>query len=310
MMTLGNITSPDFQEGPLHHHIHTDATAITLPQALTDREAKQSSWLEIESEEQKGKGHRLRLRQRFTKAGLAGFHDYEIIELLLTLVTPQKDMKDQAKQAITRFGSLRGVLEAPVEELRKIKGIGPVNSLGIKIVQEVAREFLKEKLMDKPVFESAQAIFDYLYHSMRDLKNEIFKVFYLNNQNQILASEDLFEGTLDSSVVWTREVVVNALKNNAANLIFVHNHPSGAPDPSDSDREVTRDLVYAGRIMQIKVLDHIIIGDNRYFSFSAAGLIEQYEIEFLTLKMKGVSETRTSGLRKKFIEQKLPWEHR
>jgi DNA repair protein RadC len=310
MMTPGNMTSPDFQEDPHHHHIHTDVTAITLPQALTDREAKQSSWLEIESEEQKAKGHRLRLRQRFIKVGLAGFHDYEIIELLLTLVTPRKDLKDQAKQAIARFGSLRGVLEAPVEELRKIKGIGQVNSLGIKIVQEVAREFLKEKLMDKPVFESAQAIFDYLYHSMRDLKNEIFKVFYLNNQNQILASEDLFEGTLDSSVVWTREVVVNALKNNAANLIFVHNHPSGSPDPSDSDREVTRDLVYAGRIMQIKVLDHIIIGDNRYFSFSGAGLIEQYEIEFLTLKMKSVSETRTSGFRKKFTEQKLPWEHR
>jgi DNA repair protein RadC len=253
-------------------------------------------------------GHRQRLRERFSQSGLGGFHDYEIIELLLTLVTPQKDLKDQGKEAINRFGSLRGVLEAPVEELRKIKGIGPVNSLGIKIVQEVAREFLKEKLMDKPVFESAQAIFDYLYHSMRDLKNEIFKVLYLNSQNQILASEDLFEGTVDSSVVWTREVIANAIKHSATGLIFVHNHPSGVPNPSDSDKDITRDLVYAARIMQIKVLDHIIIGDNRYYSFAGAGLIEQYEVNFLTLKMKGISETVPGLLGKRNDSQGLPWQ--
>jgi len=143
-------------------------------------------------------GHRKRLRERFQQSGLSGFHDYEIIELLLSLVTPQQDVKNQGKEAIARFGSLRGVLEAPVEELRKIKGIGPVNSLGIKIVQEVARVFLKEKMMETPVMDSAQAIFDYLYHAMRDLKHEVFKVLYLNNRNQILASEDLFEGTIDS----------------------------------------------------------------------------------------------------------------
>jgi DNA repair protein RadC len=255
-------------------------------------------------------GHRHRLRERFAKSGLTGFHDYEIVELLLTLVTPRHDMKDQAKEAIERFGSLRGVLEAPAGELRKIKGIGPVNSLGIKVVQDVAREFLKERLIDKPVFDSAQAIFDYLYHSMRDLKNEIFKVFYLNSQNQILAGQDLFEGTVDSSVVWPREVVVSALKHAATGLIFVHNHPSGNPDPSDSDKEVTRDLVYAGRIMQIKVLDHLIIGDNRYFSFAGAGLIDKFEVDFLTLKMKGISENVPGDLGKRSHGQELPWERR
>ncbi len=236
----------------------------------------------------KNQGHRQRLRERFIKSGLAGFHDYEIVELLLTLVTPRRDMKDQAKEAIKRFGSLRGVLEAPVQELCKIKGIGSVNSLGIKVVQEVAREFLKEKMLEKPVFGSAQAIFDYLYHSMRDLKKEVFKVLYLNSQNQIQATENLSEGTVDSSVVWPREVATGALKNNATGLIFVHNHPSGNPEPSDNDKEVTRDLVYAARIMQIKVLDHIIIGDNRYFSFAAEGLIERYEVDFLSMKIKGI----------------------
>ena len=251
-------------------------------------------------------GHRQRLRERFDKSGLAGFHDYEIVELLLTLSTPQRDMKDQGKEAMERFGSLRGVLEAPVEELRKIKGVGPVNSLGIKIVQEVAREFLKQGVIRRPVLDSAQAIFDYLYHSMRDLKNEIFKVIYLNSQNEIVETEDLFEGTVDASVVWTREVVAGAIKNTATGLIFVHNHPSGNPEPSESDKEVTRDLVYAGRIMQIKVLDHIIIGDNRYFSFAGAGLIEQFEVDFLTLKMRAVAEA-PRGFEHTPTGNSLPW---
>jgi DNA repair protein RadC len=235
-------------------------------------------------------GHRQRLRDKFVKSGLVGFHDYEIVEMLLTLSTPQRDCKPAAKAAIERFGSLRGVLEAPIEDLRKVKGIGEVSSFGIRLVQEVARRFLKDRLIEKTVFSSADAIFEYLYHSMRDLKHEVFKAFYLNAQNEILDSEDLFQGTVDSSVVWVRDVVARAIHAGATGLIFVHNHPSGNPDPSDSDKEVTRDLVYAGKIMQLKVLDHIIIGDNRYFSFAAAGLIERYELDFLMLKMRGVGE--------------------
>jgi DNA repair protein RadC len=204
-------------------------------------------------------------------------------------------MKPAARAAMEEFGSLRGVLEAPIEELRKIKGIGPVNSFGIKLVQEVAREYLKAKAIEKPVAGSAQAVFDYLYHSMRGLKKEVFKVIYLDSQNHILGTEDLSEGTADSSVVWAREVVESAIKHNATALNFAHNHPSGNPEPSESDREVTRDLVYAARIMQIKVLDHIIIGDNRYYTFAGEGLIERFEIDFLTLKMKGASESRARG---------------
>jgi len=96
-------------------------------------------------------GHRRRLREKFIKSGISGFHDYEIVELLLTLGTPRKDCKQQAKTAIKKFRSLRGVLEAPLEELQEIKGIGPHNVFGIKLVQEVAREFLKEKILKKPI---------------------------------------------------------------------------------------------------------------------------------------------------------------
>ncbi len=237
-------------------------------------------------------GHRKRLREKFINSGLKGFHDYEIIELLLSLGTPRKDCKPSAKAAIERFKTLRGVLEASPEELQQIDGIGPHSAFGIKLVQEVAREFLKERIIDQPVYKSAQEIFDYLYHSMRDLKKEVFKVLYLNSQNQIIDTEDLFAGTVNSSAVAPREVVESAIKNKATSLIFVHNHPSGNPEPSQSDRELTRDLVYAGSIMRIKVVDHIIIGNNKFFSFAGEGLIEEYELGFLNLKMKGVSEAR------------------
>lgn len=231
-------------------------------------------------------GHRKRLREKFVRAGISGFHDYEIVELLLTLGTPRKDCKSQAKEAIKRFKTLRGVLEAPLQELQEINGIGPHNIFGIKLVQEVARRFLKEKALEKPLSRSSKEVFDYLYHSMRDLKKEIFKVIFLDGKNKIIEIEDLFEGTLNTSSVYPREVIKSALKNNALSLIFVHNHPSGDPRPSQSDKAITQELVSAGGLMQIKVLDHIIIGDNRYFSFADEGLIEEYNLSLLSMKRR------------------------
>src|SRR4030042_1713923 len=161
---------------------------------------------------EKASGHRKRLREKFIKSGLAGFHDYEIIELLLSLGTPRRDCKQQAKEAIKRFKTLRGVLEAPSEELQQIDGIGPHNAFGIKLVQEVAREFLKEKIIDKPVYKSSQEIFDYLYHSMRDLNKEVFKVIYLNSQNQIIETADLFQGTVKRTSISPREAIETAIR--------------------------------------------------------------------------------------------------
>jgi len=119
---------------------------------------------------------------------------------------------------------------------------------------------------------------------MRDLKKEIFKVIFLDGKNKIVEIEDLFEGTLNTSSIYPREVIKSALKNNALSLIFVHNHPSGDPIPSPSDKDITKELVSAGGLMQIKVLDHIIIGDNRYFSFADEGLIEEYSLNLLSMK--------------------------
>jgi len=252
-------------------------------------------------------GHRQRLREKFIKSGLSGFHDYEIVELLLTLASPRKDCKPQAKEAIKRFKSLRGVLSAPPEELQRIEGIGPHNALGIKLVSEVAQEFLKQKVVDKPAYKSAREIFDYLYHSMRDLKKEVFKVIYLDSQNQIIDIADIAKGTVDRGAVSAREVMESAIKHSAVSLILVHNHPSGKPEPSQSDEQITRDLVFAGGVMQIRVLDHIVIGENKYYSFAVEGLIEKYEGDFLDLKLKGVSEAKRRLYRAKVLPAELHW---
>ncbi len=231
-------------------------------------------------------GHRKRLREKFLKSGLAGFQDYEIVELLLSLGRPRQDCKPQAKEAIRRFKSLRGVMEAPPEELQEIDGIGPHSVFGIKFTQAVAREFLKEKIMERPICNSSQEIFNYLYHSLRDMKKEVVKAVFLDSQNRIVDLQDLSQGTVDSTVIYPREVMEGAIRSHAVSVVLVHNHPSGNPSPSESDRELTRDLVKAGMVMRIKLLDHIIIGENKYFSFAGDGLIEKCETEYLALQSR------------------------
>jgi DNA repair protein RadC len=228
-------------------------------------------------------GHRRRLREKFLKGGLIAFLDPEVVELLLTLGTPRRDCKEAALRALREFKTLRGVLEADPRDLRRVPGIGVHNVFGIRLVQEVSRRFLKDKMLSRPYCRSSQEVFDYLYHSMRDLKREHFKVLFLDVKNQILEERTLFEGTVDSSAVYPREIMKDALRYDAAALIFVHNHPSGDPDPSPCDREITKELVFAARVMQVKILDHLIIGNNRFFSFADHGLIQDYDLLFLNL---------------------------
>jgi DNA repair protein RadC len=228
-------------------------------------------------------GHRRRLREKFLQAGLNAFLDHEVIELLLTLGTPRRDCKGAARRALREFRSLRGVLEADARDLQQIEGIGAHNVFGIRLVQEVSRRFLKDRMLARPFCRSSGEAFDYLYHAMRDLKRECFKVLFLNPKNQIVEERTLFEGTVDSSAVYPREIMREALRCNATALVFVHNHPSGDPDPSSCDREITRELVFAARVMQLKVLDHLVIGNNRYFSFADHGLIQDYDLLYLSL---------------------------
>jgi DNA repair protein RadC len=122
-----------------------------------------------------GAGHRERLREKFLRGGLAGFLDYEIIELLLTLGTPRQDCKGAAREALKEFKTFRGVLEASSHDLQRVPGIGPRNMLGIRLIHEVSRRFLKDRMLDRPVCHSSREVFDYLYHALRDVKTERFK---------------------------------------------------------------------------------------------------------------------------------------
>ncbi len=219
------------------------------------------------------KGHRQRLREKFLKNGLDGFLDYEIIELLLTLGTPRKDCKQSAKDALKKFGSLKAVLEAEPAELKEIKGIGDNNVFGLKIAQSVSRRYLADRIIDQDFIRSADEVIDYLKHNLRDKSREVFLVIYLNGRNQILKMEELFQGTLTTSAVYPREVVKRALVNDAAALVFVHNHPSGNPNPSKDDLTITIKLKEAAQAIDVSVHDHLIIAGNDVYSFADHGLI-------------------------------------
>lgn len=226
-------------------------------------------------------GHRQRLREKFFEAGISGFHDYEIIEILLTMGTPLKDCKPIARELLNKFKSLPGVLEAGVKELTSIKGIGETNVFPLVFVRAAAEIYLKRKTEGRDIVSCSEDVFNYLYFSMREKDVEVFKVIFLNSKNEITGIEDIHEGSISSSAVYPREIIKSALEKKASALIFAHNHPSGSVDPSRSDISITRRLVHACLHMDIKVHEHIIIGNNRYYSFADEGFIRKFTDEFL-----------------------------
>ena len=189
-----------------------------------------------------------------------------------------------ANDLLTQFGGVKGIFEADKKKLIEMKGLGEAKVAQIKAVHALSEEYLKEKMKSVSKVRNSKEVFNYLYLTMRDLKTEKFKVIFLDSASQIIDDKNLFEGTLNVSSVYPREIVKSAVSKNAASLIFVHNPPSGDPTPSESDKAITEDLVYACDLVQIKVLDHIIIGDNRYFSFADEGLVEEYNKNFVSIK--------------------------
>ncbi len=239
-----------------------------------------------EKKEHREAGHRQRLRDRFLKAGLEGFHDYEVIELLLTIGTPRKDCKQTAKKALRQFKTLQGVLDASADELQRVDGIGSKNIFGLKLIKAAADRYLEKNLLQQDPITNSGVLFDYLKHTMRDRQQEIFQTVFLNAKNRVIAAETLAEGSLTSSSVYPREVIRAALRHHAAALIFAHNHPSGDPEPSAEDIALTRQLVWAGRTVDIAVHEHIVIGVNGYFSFADNGHIAQFNRSYDRLIMK------------------------
>lgn len=213
-----------------------------------------------------GDGHRERLRQRFMQGGLDAFLDYEIVELLLTLGTPRQDCKQRAKELIDKFGSLREVLDASIDDLREINGIGPMNAFGLKLFQAISERYEKEKIPTKVSMSSPKEVVEYLKEKIGREKKEHFVSIMTDSSNKMIDIKEISIGTLNSSQVHPREVFEPAIKCLAANIILAHNHPSGNLEPSDEDIRVTHRLISAGDITGINIIDHLIISLNGYTS--------------------------------------------
>lgn len=220
-----------------------------------------------------GAGHRKRLRDRFLQSGLDGFLDYEIVELLLTLGTPQKDCKQMAKAAISKFRGLHGVLDATRDDLQMIKGIGPSNAFGIKLFQAISERYAKEKIPSKISLKSPKEVLGYLREKLVREKKEHFISLLLDSNNSLISIQDISIGILDSSLVHPREVFEPAIRHLAANIIVVHNHPSGNLEPSIEDIKITQRLVTVGELTGINVIDHLIISSKGYISMKEKGII-------------------------------------
>jgi len=219
------------------------------------------------------KDHRQRLKQKFAESGIDAFHDYEVLELLLSYAIPRKDVKPLAKELLHKFGSLKGVVDAEVSSLEKIQGVSAHTAILIKLIKAMGTLYLKEKAKEKPQINCTTELLNYCKTYMGGLKDEQFCVIYLDAQNKMTDIETIQEGIVNQAVVYPRKVLENALKQKASAIIMVHNHPSGHVKPSDADIRLTKTIQETARILDIIVHDHIIIGENRFFSFREEGLI-------------------------------------
>lgn len=220
-------------------------------------------------------GHRKRLRERFEKNGLAGFADYEIVELLLTLAIPRGDVKPTAKALIARFGNLQGIFDAPPDELRAVKGIGEVTPVALRIIRESATLYLQQCAEKREFFGNPDALQTFWRSRLGALPYEVFQVAYLDSGNTLLRDgvETLEEGTVDRAAVYPRRVMDAAVRRGAAGVVFAHNHPNGNIEPSEQDKTLTRALVLAAATLGIKVLDHLVVSRDAVFSFRREGLL-------------------------------------
>lgn len=222
---------------------------------------------------QDASGHRARLRKRLLDGGAEALADHEVIEYLLMTAIPRRDTKPIARALIKRFGSLAGVLNADPRALELHPGMGETSAGALKIVALAARRLARQQAREKPVIGSWQALIDYLTIDMAHLTVERVRVLYLNAQNMMIHDEHVGDGSIDEAAIHPREVIRRALDLGATALIVVHNHPSGSPEPSRADIDITNRIAEAGRLLGITVHDHVIISREGHVSLRAKGLI-------------------------------------
>jgi DNA repair protein radC len=230
--------------------------------------------LEQDMAEEQEKGHRERLRQRFLSTGTKGFFDYELLELLLTYTVIRKNCRGIAKSLLKKYGDLYTILKQPEEELRKNKYMTERAIVFFKLLFEIIESELYKKVHNKKITLSSNIkLLNYLKFSLLNRDVEVFKVLFLNTQNELLKEEELFYGTIDKSTVYIRELVKKILEYNAKAVILVHNHPSGSLRPSESDILLTRKVKEVFESLEIRLLDHLIISEKGYFSFLEGGIL-------------------------------------
>ena len=220
-----------------------------------------------------GLGHRERLRERLLKGGAEALADYEVLEYLLFAAIKQGDTKPIAKALLAQFGSLSAVLNADAAALQRTKGVGKTSAAALKSVAIAARRMARSEIAAKPVLSSWQSLIDYLAIDMAHLTVERVRVLYLDSKNRLIDDHHVGDGSIDEAAIHPREVIRRAMDVGAAALILVHNHPSGSPEPSKADIQITRKIAEAGRLLGVTVHDHVIVGREGHVSLRAKGLI-------------------------------------
>ncbi len=206
------------------------------------------------------------------EAGPEAMADYELLELIMFRALPRRDLKEQAKHLIQRFGSLADVISADPALLREeIDSESVVREL--KIVQAAALRLMRSAVLNRPLLASWSALMDYCHAAMAYEKNEQFRILFLDHKNVLIADEVQQQGTVDHTPVYPREVMKRAMNLSASAIILVHNHPSGDPTPSRTDIEMTRQIMEAGKPLKITVHDHVVVGRGKTVSFRQLGLI-------------------------------------